>query len=211
VIPVGVTKETVENISGIAGDVACIVAVTVPGLEEEKKPILAGLEALARMLGAEFYSIVVAPGSVESVVELYRVLKRVKAGEIVVAGTTGSRYLLPVLMMVLLKLWRERKGIRILLLHGVEGGGASLVPLAGFVSPALKVTRVQRRVLDIVYSSNKPVSGRELIEKHGFTRSVYYVLADLERKGLLSVKRGRIERTFTGEVFYRLLEEDQHG
>jgi len=70
---------------------------------------------------------------------------------------------------------------------------------------------VQRKILDIIYSSQKPISGKDLIEKHGFTKSVYYVLADLERKGLLSVRRGAIERTFPGEIFYLMLRGERDG
>lgn len=49
------------------------------------------------------------------------------------------------------------------------------------------------------------------MERHGFTRSVYYVLADLERKGLLRVRRGRIEKTFPGKLVFSLLKASGRG
>lgn len=209
IIPVGITKETVESIVAEGGirDVGHIVAVTVPGLEEEKESILMGLKVSAQMLGCEFYSVRVAPNDFSGVVELYKLLKRLKFSRVVLVGTTGSRYLFPILLLVLLKIWRDRKGrVEILLLHGVEGERASLVPLVGFITPALRISKVQKKVLRIVYSNPNSFSGKDLIKKFGFKRSVYYVLADLERKGLLRVKRGLIEKTFSGELYFRLLE-----
>jgi len=210
IVPVGVTRETIESIvaNGVATDVKFIVAVTVPGFEEVKRPILIGLQVSSRMLGSDFRSVTVSPNDPKSVRELYELLSGLQYSRVVLVGVTGSRYLFPILLTVLLKIWKDRKSrVEILLLHGVEGERASLVPLVGFVAPALKISKVQKKVLRVVYGQTGAVSGKDLIERFGFRRSVYYVLADLERKGLLRVRRGRIEKTFTGSLYFSLLGE----
>lgn len=214
VIPVGVTRSTVEGV--LKGDsrlsVSCVVGVSVSGFESEKEVIFNGIEFLAGMIGARFYRATLEPGDPGGVVRLYDIIRGESFERLVVVGVTGSRYLQPLLYMIALQVWRDRgRRVSVCLLLGVEGGEARLVPLAGFFAPVMKITRVQLRVLDIIYGSGKPVSGKDLIERYGFTRSVYYVLADLERKGLVSVKRGVIERTFPGELFYQLHKASMGG
>ena len=206
VIPIGVTGETVAGILGGSNfRIKCIVAVTVPGFREEKESILQGVEMLSQMLGAELRQVTVVPRDASTIRRVYEVLRGMRFSRLVIVGVTGSRYLLPLLISVALKVWRDRGGdVEVLLLHGVEGEDYTLEPLVGFVAPVLRISGVQQRVLSIVYGSREPVSGKDLIEKHGFTRSVYYVLADLERKGLLRVRRGRIEKTLPGEIYYLL-------
>lgn len=92
------------------------------------------------------------------------------------------------------------------LVHGVEGERYSIAPLPGFFATAMRISSVQKRLLALIYGSEKRISGKELIKEYGFTRSVYYVLADLERKGLVRVRRNRVERTFPGELVYGLLK-----
>ena len=207
VMPVGVTGETVTGIlkREDAARVECILAVTVPGIEEEKQAIMESLRVIADMLGARFHSHTVTPGDARSAARVYEILAREDYDRLIIVGVTGSRYLLPVLFMIGLKIWRDKGGkVEVLLLHGIEGEGYDLAPLAGFAAPAFRISSIQYRILDIVYGSGRELSGKNLIEEYGFTRSVYYVLADLERKGLLKVRRGRIIRTFPGEVFYNM-------
>ena len=206
-VPVGVTRETVTGIlkGEDAAGVECILAVTVPGIEEEKQAIMEGLRVIADMLGARFHSHTVTPGDARSVARVYEVLTEEDYDRLIIVGVTGSRYLIPVLFMIALRIWRDKGDkVEVLLLYGVEGDEYELVPLAGFAAPAFRISSIQYRILDIVYGSGRELSGKDLIEEYGFTRSVYYVLADLERKGLLKVRRGRIMRTFPGEVFYHM-------
>jgi len=205
IVPVGVTRETVEGLLRGLPRPDIIVVVTVPGYEEAKKPIIEALRGAASALGSKFYEFVIEPGEVSGLVGIYRLLVEEKPGEVYLAGVTGTRYLLPVLAAVVLKYWRD-SGARVLLVHGVEGEEYSIEPLPGFFAAVMRLSRVQKRLLGIIYGSGETVSGKELIERYGFTRSVYYVLADLERKGLLRVRRGRIEKTLPGELVYRLLE-----
>lgn len=213
-LPVGVTESTVEYVLSdrLNLAVSCVVAVTVPGMEEEKERIMRGIELLANIINARLHRITVAPWNPESGRELYSIVRKESFERLVIVGTTGTRYLQPILLMVALQVWRERKGkCEVLLLQGVEGEEARLVPLLGFLAPAMRISKVQRRLLNIIYSSDRPLSGKELIEKHGFTRSVYYVLADLERKGLVIIRRGAIEKTWPGELFYRLIKEEEQA
>lgn len=207
VIPVGVTKETVENIlggaRGMALEIKCVIAVTVPGFEEVKEPIVKSLRLLADLLGASFSKLVIKPGDPYAARSLYKLIAEKEPSIVLFVGVTGSRYLYPVITMALLHYWREHRA-EILLLHGVEGEEPVVVPLLGFFAPALRISSVQRRVLGIIYGNREPVSGKDLITRYGFTKSVYSVLEDLERKGLVRVRRGRIERTFPGELFYHL-------
>ena len=179
--------------------------VTVPGYEEAKKPIIEALRGAASALGASFYLFIVKPGEVTELVRIYEVLVRVRPSEVYLVGVTGTRYLLPPLATVLLKYWRDTRA-EVYLVHGVEGEGYSIEPLPGFFATAMRLSSVQKRLLSIIYGSEGMVSGKELMERYGFTRSVYYVLADLERKGLLVVRRNRIEKTFPGKLVYKLLE-----
>jgi len=204
-IPLGVTRETIEGVLRGLPRPDVIVVVTVPGYEETKRSIVEALRVAALALGARFYLVVVRPGGVEGALELYRVLRGERPGEVYLVGVTGSRYLFPVLSSVLLRYWRDT-GARLWLVHGVEGREYVLEPFAGFFAPAMRISSVQKRLLRIVYESEEAPSGKEFIEKYGFTRSVYYVLADLERKGLLVVRRNRIEKTLPGRLFYALLK-----
>ncbi len=203
VVPVGVTRETVEGALRSIGVVDVVYAVTVPGYEDVKRPILDSLKGLAVLVGARYYEVVVVPGDVSGFVELYELLVGEAPDPVYLVGVTGSRYLLPPLFMVLLWYWRTT-GARVLLLHGIEGEAPSPVPLAGFFAPVMRLSRVQGRILELVYGGEEVVSGKDLKEKYGFSHSVYAVLRDLERKGLLVVRRGRIERTLPGELMYRL-------
>ncbi|MEB3691267.1 MAG: hypothetical protein G5Z42_01155 [Caldisphaeraceae archaeon] len=211
ILPIGITRGTIESILSDDSklNISCITTVTVPGMEEEKERIISGVEILARMINAELHKVTVRPWDPESVKTIYNNIKNRKFNRLIVVGITGTRYLQPILLMVALRMWRELHGkSEVLLLQGVEGEEARLVPLLGFIAPALRISRIQRRLIEIVYSSSRPISGKDLIKRQGFTKSVYYVLADLEHKGLLKVKRGIIERTWPGELYYRFMKSD---
>jgi len=181
------------------------VAVTVPGFEEEKKQVIAALELLSKLAGAQLHIATVRPGSAEDVAELYRTLKNLEYDRVVLVGTTGSRYLFPVLFMVLLQVWKEER-VEVYLLHGVEGEGLSLENLAGFAAPALKVSSFQRTLLRAIYSSPAPeLEVQDLMRELRLGRSTYYALQDLNRKGLVRYRWGRVGRTFAGEIFYRVV------
>jgi chromosome segregation and condensation protein ScpB len=95
-------------------------------------------------------------------------------------------------------------GVRVDVVVGVEGGEHYRVePLQGFASPAVGLTGEQAELLARIYSSDKPLSAAELARERG--RSVYKVLKALERRGLIVVRRRRLERTLPGEVLYRII------
>lgn len=205
VIPIGVTKETVEGVLRDLPKPDIMIVVTVPGYDDVKRPIIEALRATALTLGAKFYTVIITPSETKELVDVYRILVSEKPGEVYLIGITGTRYLLPTLTTVLLRYWRSRNA-RVYLVHGVEGGEYSVEPLPGFYAVAMRISSLQRRLLEIIYGAEEPVSGKELMEKYGFTKSVYHVLADLERKGLLVVRRGRIEKTFPGRLVHELLK-----
>ena len=206
ILPIGVKREKVERILAASEvqRVQCIITVTIPGYLEEKKPLIEAAKYLAEMIGASYHEVVFEPRSPEGPLKLYKTLLDEKPSKVILAGVTGSRYLYPLLFQVLLMYWRV-SGAEILLQHGVEGGDYSLEPLQGFASPAMRLSRVQQEILRLVYSSTEKLSGKTLIEKYGYTKSVYAVLADMERKGLLRVRRESIERTLPGMVLYMML------
>jgi len=206
IIPVGLKREKIERIleTSEARRVGCIVTVTVTGYERDKTPLVEAASVLAEMIGARHEHIVVEPGSAEGPVGLYRLLRSEAPSRVIVAGVSGSRYLYPVLFQVLLMYWRV-SGAEVLVQHGVEGGSYSLEPLQGFASPAMKLTSIQKELLRLIYTSRRELSGKVLIEEYGYTKSVYSVLADMERKGLLRVRRGRIEKTLPGRILYEML------
>jgi len=207
VVPVGIVREAVESAAGreVVKDISSIVAVTVPGFEEEKKQVIAALELLSKLAGAQLHIATIRPGSAEDVAELYRTLRGLECDRVVLVGTTGSRYLFPVLFMVLLQVWKEKRA-EVYILHGVEGEELSLENLAGFAAPALKVSSLQRILLRAIYSSPAAeLSIQDLMRELRLGRSAYYALQDLNRKGLVEYRWGKIRRTFAGEVFYRVV------
>ncbi len=207
-VPIGVTKETVERILAKSDIdmVKCIIAVTVPGFEKIKEPIIRAIGYLADMLGARLHRILIEPEDPKGARLVLDLLLSERPSTVVFVGITGSRYLYPIITMSLLQYWRLTNA-KILLQHGIEGEEPKLIPFPGFFAPAMRISGVQKKVLNIVYSINNTLSGKDLMEKYGFTKSVYAVLEDLERKGLLIVRRGRIERTFPGELLYNIIKE----
>lgn len=207
IIPIGVTRETVENIlKGTIEDLRCVITVTIPGYEETKQDIVNALETLARMAGIKFYTLTIKPWSHEELIALYKILKNQLPQKIVLVGTTGSRYIIPPLLQVLLYYWKSFQR-QVYIAHGVEGEAPRLVPLPGYISTALNLGRMQEKILKIIYSTEQALSGKKLIHEYNLTRAVYAALAELENKGLVRVKRGRIEKTFPGTLLYHLLEE----
>lgn len=214
ILPVGVSNYDINPIlDGSEGfNIKCIITVTVPGLENEKSRILEGIRTLSMALGINVEHVIIKPWNVDSVKALYNSIMKYNPGKIIVSLATGSRYLYPVLTFVLLKVWRESKRrVEILAVHGIEGESYRIVEYQGYVSPVFRISSVQRKILKIIYESKEPLSGKDLIEKYGFTRTVYYVLADLERKGLLRVKRGIIEKTWPGYLYYELSIKEVGG
>ena len=210
IIPVGVRKEKIKRIleTSEASQVECIVTVTITGYESSKTPLIEAARYLAELIGARHEHIVIRPGSAEDPVRLFRLLRTVAPERVVLAGMSGSRYLYPILLQVLLMYWRV-SGAMILIQHGVEWGEYRLEPLQGFASPAMKLTRTQIDLLRRIYESSVELSGKLLIEKYGYTKSVYAVLADMERKGLLMVRRGRILKTLPGRLLYAMLRGEE--
>lgn len=205
VMPIGVTRETVEGVFRQFESIDLIVTVTMTGYEDIKKPIIGMIKGTAKLTGAKHYTVMVDIGSIAPFVKVYNILSSHRPDTVYLVGVTGSRYLLPPLFTVLLKYWRDT-GATIYLLHGVEGEEYQLVQLPGFCSVTMRLSEIQKRILRIIYGSEETLSGKELIERKGFTKSVYYVLQDLEKKGLLVVRRGRIEKTFPGKLVHALLE-----
>jgi hypothetical protein len=97
IIPIGITKETVEKSLANVDNIHCIIAVTVPGLMEEKDKILQGLSFTAKLLGASYYKIVVSKEDLSSIAMLARILVEENPKRVILVGTTGSRFLYPIL------------------------------------------------------------------------------------------------------------------
>ncbi|MEM1606105.1 MAG: hypothetical protein QXW41_07685 [Fervidicoccaceae archaeon] len=208
ILPIGITGETVQGILNAVKDhMIGIITVSTPGFEETKKEIIQGVRQACELIGAEHHHIVVGPGEVEPVAELYRLLKRLRPSRVIISGVTGSRYLFPLIAQVALRYWHETRA-EVLLIHGVEGERWSLVPLTGFFTYDLK--REQREVFMRIYSDPRDVlSTKELINKYSYSRSVYKVLKKLEEKGLIRHRRNRIEKILSGYLLYLLLKEGE--
>ncbi len=209
VIPVGVTKETVSGLlSHVAerGRVEGLVAVTTPGFEDVKREIIEALRTSAELLNARFESIIVEFDDEEATAKVYRALKSVGSREVYVSLITGSRYLIPILVQALLR-YAYDTGAKVYAVHGIEGEGYRVEPLKGFL--VYKLTREQKRLFKIIYGyqSEELRSKEDLINKYGFSRSVYKALRGLEEKGLITRRRNRILKTFPGKLLYNLLRE----
>ncbi len=209
VIPVGVTKETVSGLLSRIVEksrVEVIVVVSTPGYESVKKDIIETLKKSAELLGAGFEAITIGFADVEASTKIYRVLRKIGLREVYVSLITGSRYLIPIMLQALLK-YAHSAGARVYAIHGIEGESYSIEPLIGFT--AYTLIREQRRLFKLIYMY--PEEGlrtkEDLIEKYGFSRSVYKVLRELEEKGLIIRRRNKILKTFPGKLLYNLLRE----
>ena len=207
ILPIGVTGETVQGILNVVGGSPLdIITVTTAGFEEVKKEIIQGVKRACELIGAEHHHVVVDFGDVSAGVKLYKLLKKLRPSSIVVSGITGSRYLLPLIISVVLRYWYETK-VKALLIHGVEGGEWNLTPLTGFFVYDLK--REQREVFMQIYNNSRNVlrTNEDLIKKYGYGKSIYKVLSKLEEKGLIKRRRNKIEKTLPGRLLYLLLRE----
>ncbi len=204
VMPVGVTGETVSELLRRVEPPSCIVSVTIPGFEGEKEKIRDANESLARMLGAKHFWVVVRPWIARDVVRILECVEEAEADRLLVVTMTGSRYLYLVLLEVALFYWRT--GVEVSVIHGVEGGDYRIEPLAGYVAPCLRLTREQEKLLLLIYSTDKVLSGSRLMKEYGYSKVVYKLLSELEQKGLLRVRRNRIEKTFPGYILYEIIK-----
>lgn len=207
IIPIGVTRETVERITSIRGlsNPDVILGVSVKGFEDLKKPIVEGLRIYSRLVGAVFEYLVLEPWSPDNARLVYEFLVRHRPDKIILVGVTGSRHILFLMFPALLRYWKKTSA-ELLVLHGVEGEETRLEPLIGYLSLGIRITRAQERLLKIIYESEETLSGKTLIEKYGYGRSVYKVLASLEKLGLVKIKRNRIEKTFPGRLVYEIMK-----
>lgn len=213
IIPVGVTKETVlslVSVSRLNGGLKCLLAVTVAGLEEEKRSILAGLEDYARSVGLVYRELWIREEDYGFASELLEFLLEQRPSRIYLSLLSGSRYLYPLLTQVLLYYWR-RTGAKVYVLQGVEGGSWRVEPLSGYYS--VELPRSQRRVFKEIYEypGDELRTREDLVEKHGYGRSVYKILRELESKGLIEWGRNRIRKTLPGKILYELMEVSDGG
>ena len=204
ILPVGVTGETVSELLKRTGSPSCIVSVTIPGYEEEKEKIRQAIELAAEMLGAKHYWVVVEPWNPRSIASVKKAIDSARPSRLLVVTLTGSRYLYLVLIYLALYYWR--RGVWIDVVHGVEGGDYRVEPLAGYIAPALRMTPEQKKLLKLIYSTKETLSGVKLMREYGYTKVVYKLLSELEEKGLVRVKRNKIEKTFPGYLLYELME-----
>jgi len=203
VVAVGLER-AVEGTVGreVLEDLSSIVAVAVQGSEGEKQSI-AALELLSKLAGAQLHTVTIRPGSAEDAAELYRVLRGLECDRVVLVGAAEAPQLFPVLFMVLLQVWKEKR-VEAYMLYSI-GEGASLEGLAGFAAPGLKVSSLQKMLIRAVYSSPAPeLEVQDLMRELRLGRSAYYALQDLNRKGLVKYSWGKIRRTFVGELYYRV-------
>lgn len=214
IIPVGITKETVSStlsLSSIDGRVSCLVAVTVRGLEDVKREILEGLREASHATGFDYFEFWVDERRVEEFAgKLLNVLLEHRPSRVVLSLISGSRYLIPLLYQVLLYYW-GLSGVVPFVLHGVEGGSWRLEPLPGFVT--ISLPRSQRRVFLQIYShpGDELRTVEDLIERYSYGRSVYKVLNELERKGLISWRKNRILKTTPGRILFKLMRVGENG
>lgn len=214
IIPVGITRETVSStlsLSTVDDRISCLVAVTVRGLEDVKREILDGLREASRATGFDYFEFWVDKQHVEEFArELLNVLLEHRPSRVILSLISGSRYLVPLLYQVLLYYW-SLSGVVPFILHGIEGGSWRLEPLPGFVTVSLP--RSQRRVFFQIYSypGDELRTVEDLIERYGYGRSVYKVLNELERKGLISWRKNRILKTTPGKILFKLMRVGGSG
>lgn len=206
ILPIGITKDIVHGIlNDIKDSLIGIITVTTKGFEEAKHDIIQGVRAASELIGAKHYHLEVEFGDREASAKLYNLLKELGTERIVISGITGSRYLYPIIMQATLRYWYDT-GAEAALIHGIEGEKWELVPLTGFLTYDLK--REQRNLFMLIYSIPKEVlkTKEDLIDKHGFTRTVYKVLAKLEERGLIKHSRNKIEKTLPGYLLFNILK-----
>ncbi len=226
-IPIGVTKEKVTGLLSYVVErskIEGIVALTLPGFEEVKRDILSTLRGSADLLRARFEEVSIGLGDAEASAKIYRALKKIGSKEVYVSLITGSRYFIPIIMQALLRYSRD-EGAMVYAIYGLEGvppevlekrglqgaagagGEYEVVPLLGFLVDGL--VREQKKIFRLIYEQDKDElrTKEDLIEKYGFSRSVYKALDGLEKKGLIEHRRDRIIKTFPGKLLYNLLRE----
>ncbi len=214
VIPVGITKETVSSalsLSTINGKISCLIAVTVRGLENVKREIMDGLREASNVMGFRYFEFWINEREVEGFTgKLLNVLLEYKPSRIILSLISGSRYLVPLLSQVLLYYWRL-SGVVPFILHGIEGGSWRLEPLPGFATVSLP--RSQLRVFLQVYSfpGDELRTVEDLITPYGYGRSVYKILNELEKKGLIIWRKNRILKTTPGKVLFELMRVSESG
>lgn len=210
ILPIGITGETVQGVLKTIGDslagLVGIITVTTAGFEEVKREIIQGVKHACELIGAKHYHIIVNFREVGVSAKLYKLLKKLRPERIVISGTTGSRYLFPIVVSAVLRYWYETRA-EVLLVHGVEGGKWDLVPLVGFFVYDLK--REQKEVFMQIYGNSRNIlrTNEDLIKKYDYGKSIYKVLSKLEEKGLIKHKRNKIEKTLPGRLLYYLLRE----
>ncbi len=207
ILPVGVTKGTVEGVLRAVEDrLTCVITVSTPGFEDVKEEIILGVGKACELMGVPHYHLVIGMGDLDASARLYSLLKKSGAGTVIVSGVTGSRFLLPIIMQSVLRYWYDTRS-EILLVHGIEGEGWSIQPLVGFLTFRLK--RVQKELFKIIYEhpGDRLRTREDLIVKHGLSRTAYKVLKELESKGLIRTGRNRIEKTLPGYLLFNLLKE----
>ena len=214
IIPVGITRETISStlsLSTVGDRISCLVAVTVRGLEDVKREILDGLKEASRAAGFDYFEFWVDESRTDEFAgELLQVLVQYRPSRVVLSMVSGSRFLVPLLYHVLLYYWRL-SGVVPHILHGVEGGAWRLEPLPGFVT--ISLPRSQRRVFMQIYShpEDELRTVEDLIERYGYGRSIYKVLNELERKGLISWRKNRILKTTPGRILFKLMKVGKVG
>jgi len=212
ILPVGITRETVEGLlkREELRNVSCIITVLIEDRENEelmkvKKEILNVLRMLAGFMGAKFYTIWTSFGDEKLSKEIFDVLLIHKPRLIILGAFTGSRYVL--LPSILSILWYQKiyGGCDVKIIHGVEGNGWSIEPLRGYFTTDL--TKAQLRIFKLIYSMKKEEirTKEDLMSQYNLGRSVYKILRALKEKGLIEWRRNRIRKTFPGKLLFNIL------
>ena len=213
-MPVGITKETVEGLlkSRVVGDVSCIITILIEDSSEEmmrrKREITGTVEAIAKFLGAEYreFWTTLEDGNLSA--KIYEALLHFRPAQVILSSVTGSRYVLLPLLQAL-RWYGKRQGVRIYVVHGIEGDGWLLEPLAGYLVD--KLTPTQKKIFMLIYShpGEELRTKEDFIEKYGFGRSLYKTLNQLRSMGLIEWRRNKIRKTYPGLLLYNLLKVEQ--
>ncbi len=206
IVPVGVTLETVMEFveDPRISEVSCIIGVTVEGFLDVKEKIFNQLVELAEELGARPYKIVLKLLNPGDVSRLMDILLRESPRVVMVSLISGSRYLYPVVVQTVLY-YVMNYGAKGYMLVGVEGGESELVPLTGFF--VYRLERKQKTLFKQIYEVEGDIIRvrEDLILRYGYGRSIYKVIRELERKGLILHGRNIIVKTFPGKVLYEFM------
>lgn len=213
ILPFGVTLETVEGLlrADFMSGVEVILAVGVRGYPEDevfreaKERVVLLIKDLGAFMGAGVRVIWGSMGDYGLPARVFEELRSVGPDAVIVSGVTGSRFVLPPIIMAVLH-YCGRAGCRPYLIHGIEGDGWRLVPLRGFFPQRLP--RSALRLFVEIYSRRGEVfNPREILRELGLPQSSYRSFHVLDEAGLIEwVGKGRARKTVPGRMLFELIK-----